>query len=294
MQPHTLRWINDTQFVEADATQMRRFDQEGALLGRLDQGAKLLACHPVSQAVRYLAYPGETGRSFTFRDWHWQTGRVEDLDLGSMWTYGCAFDAKGNFAECGDWEDGGYWRGIAHTGQSIKGASSMPILCSLTFSPDGSRLLLGGRWHYLAIWTFSPAGWQAEKTFEVQGGALNAVAWSDSGTYIAALNLNRRLLVWDVQMDVTVADMPAEVNYQLPSHHVRFVPGAEHLIWVSTEVCTQLINWRRQVVVYTLYDCETFALSPSGALVAYRRRMDEVPVVIPVEELVGDKDIQSW
>lgn len=56
---------------------------------------------------------------------------------------------------------------------------------------------------------------------------MNAVAWSDSGTYIAALSANQRLLVWDVQLDLRVANMPTRVNYELSHHQISFVPGAE-------------------------------------------------------------------
>ena len=227
MEKYLLRWINDTQLVEASATHLRCYNRDGQLLASRPEGAYLLAYNPVTDVVRYLVRPKEVGGDCTFRDWHWQTGGVEDIGWGSIYTHCCAFDGKGNFAHGGDWEDGGYWGGIDSTGQTVGGASSMPVLCSMAFSPDGSRLLLGARWHYLAIWPFGSASRRAEKTFEVSGGIVNAVAWSDSGTYIAALSANQRLLVWDVQLDLRVANMPTRVNYELSHHQISFVPGAE-------------------------------------------------------------------
>ncbi len=88
MEPYTLLWINDTQLVEANATQVRCYNQQGEFLGRLDKGAKLLVYHPVSHPIRYLACPKEAGGDYTFRDWHWQTGAVEDVGWGSIWAAG--------------------------------------------------------------------------------------------------------------------------------------------------------------------------------------------------------------
>lgn len=280
MERYLLRWINDTQLVEASDTHLRCYNREGQLLASKPEGAKLLAYNPATDVVRYLVRPKEEGENCTFLDWHWQTGAIEDIGWGSIWTHCCAFDGKGNFAHGGDWEDGGYWGGIDSTGQTVGGASSMPVLCSMAFSPDGSRLLLGGRWHYLAIWPFGPESRRAEKTFEVPGGIVNAVAWSDSGTYVAALSTLQRLMVWDLQLGFSVANMPAPANRQLSHHHMRFVPGAEHLVWISTDSCVQLINWRRRVVVHHIRDCRAFDVSPSGLYVAYRREGESGPVVV--------------
>lgn len=266
MERYTLIWINETQLVEAGTTQVSLYNREGDLLASRPEGAKLLAYHPATDAVRYLACPKEEEGNYTFRDWHWETGAIEEVNLGTIYTHCCAFDGKGNFAYGGDWEDGGYWGGIDCTGRSIKGSSSMPVLCSMAFAPDGSRLLLGGRWHYLAIWPFSSEAHRAEKIFEVPGGVVNAVAWSDSGTYVAALSTLKKLMVWDLQLGFPVADMPAPANYQLFYHQLRFAPGAEHLIWISTDTYVQLINWRRRIEVYTIPDCRAFALSPSGLM----------------------------
>jgi WD40 repeat protein len=293
MEPYNILWINETQLVEANATQIRCFNREGELLGRLDQGAKLLACHPVNHKVRYLTCPEKEGGKHTFRDWDWQTGDIDDLRLGSMFTYCCAFDAQGSFVECGDWEDGGYWRGIAHTGEGITGSNDIPVLCSVAFSPDGSRLLLGGRWHYCAIWPFRKGVYNPERVFAVPAGVVNAVAWSASGTYVAALNILERLMVWDVSLDFPVADMPAIANFKLSQHKISFVRGAEHLIWISTGTCVQLLNWQRQIVVHTIPDCRGFALSPSGALAAYRREIDLAPVVVQLSALGNEEDHQT-
>lgn len=279
MPKHLLHWINNTHLVEASPTQLHCYHREGQLLASRPEGAKLLAYNPVADVVRYLVWPTEEGGDCTFRDWHWQTGALEDVGLGSIWTHCCAFDGKGNFAHGGDWEDGGYWRGIDSNGQTVEGASSMPVLCSMAFSPDGSRLLLGGRWHYLAIWPFGSAARRAEKTFEVPGGIVNAVAWSDSGTHVAALSTLQRLMVWDIQQDIIVADMPVRVNHVLSHHPISFVPGAEHLIWTCSQAGAQLINWRQQQVVHAIPDCLAFALSPSGTYWAYRREGESSIVV---------------
>ncbi len=122
---------------------------------------------------------------------------------------------------------------------------------------------------------------------------MNAVAWSDSGTYIAALNTNQRLFVWDVQRDSSVADMPTRVNIQLSHHKISFVPEAEHLIWTCSEIGAQLINWRQRVVVHTIPDCRAFALSASGAYVAYWREEESVPVVVPLRALAEEEQRQD-
>ncbi len=88
MEPYTLLWINDTQLVEANATQVRCYNQQESF-GRLDKGAKLLVYHPVSHPPRYTwLRPKEAGGDYTFRDWHWQTGAVEDVGWGSIWAAG--------------------------------------------------------------------------------------------------------------------------------------------------------------------------------------------------------------
>ncbi len=113
MGKYILRCINDTQLVEAGATHLRCYHREGQLLASRQEGANLLTYNPATDVVRYLLRPKEEGENCTFLDWHWQTGAVEDLGFGSIWTHCCAFEAKGNFAEGGDWEDDGCWRGIA-------------------------------------------------------------------------------------------------------------------------------------------------------------------------------------
>lgn len=288
MEPYTLLWINDTQLVEAGATHLGCYNREGQLLASRPEGAKLLAYHPATDVVRYLVRPKEVGGNCTFRDWDWTKGTALDLDEGSVYTHCCAFDAKGNFAHGGDWEDGGYWNGTDCFGQSVKGRTDIPILFDMAFAPDGRRLLLGGRSSYFAIWPFSAAAHQADRTFEIPGGIVSAVAWAGSGTYVAALTTLKKVLIWDVQLDFPVANIPAPPSDNLLKQKMRFVPGAAHLIWISTDTCVQLINWRRKLVVQTIPACRAFDVSPSGEYIAFRREEDTAPVFMALQSLKGD------
>lgn len=289
----TLRWINETRLVEAGATRLGLYNREGQLLAYQPEGARLPASIPSADFVRYLAYPTVEREYYTFRDWYWTTGVTLDTGEGSVYTHCCAFDRHGNFAHGGDWEDGGYWRGIDGSGRKITGSAALPILYDMAFAPDGSRLLLGGRRSYFAVWPFSAAAHQADKIFDIPGGIVSAVAWSGSGAYVAALTTLKKVFIWEMQRGSAVANLPTPPGGHWLYRKLRFVPGAEHLIWISTDTCVQLINWRQRLVVHTIPSCQTFDLSPSGEYVAYRREGERAPVILPVRALAGNQQLKE-
>jgi WD40 repeat protein len=280
-----LQWLSDDHLVEAISTQLSLFNRLGHKLAHTQEGAKLLAYYPSAGFIRYLSFPTEARADFTFCDWDWAKQTALDLNEGSIYTHCCAFDLQGNFFHGGDWEDGGYWSGIDCTGQRINGCTNMPILFDMKCAPDGNRLLLGGRRSYFAIWSFPDLAYKADKTFEIPGGIVSAVAWSGSGTYVAAHSTMGRVLIWDLRRDLPVANIPAPPSHKLLKQKMRFVPGAEHLIWIGMDTCVQLINWRRKLLVHTIPDCRAFDLSPSGEYIAFRREEDTSPVLMALKSL---------
>ncbi len=270
-----LLWSGNDHLVISGPSETGLYSLTGALKSTTKQGARRIFPYPGSRCVRILPYNKELKEVSCPVDWHWDTQEITQTPgCGVHYCYACAFDADGNFAHGGEYYEWGYWSYIKASGEKITGSTSLPIPFSIAFSPDGSRLLVGGRWSHLAIWDLTDSAPNQQQPLKkyTPDSLVSAVCWSPSGQYIAAGLLEKyQVEIWDTYTDQMVISLPfgqglVRNNYWV--HRVSFIPGHNHLLMVSNTYGTWIINWREGRLIGSAPGWTHFDFSPDGAFLA--------------------------
>lgn len=266
-----LQWVGEDRLVVAGGTAMGLYNLEGHLLASIREGARALAWHPETVFIRYLRSHPQSVECSTPRDWDWETGAIREVDQSTCYANCGLFDHQGNYVHGGEYYEWGYLRGLDAAGQNISSTDKLPIVADMAFSPDGTKLLVGCKRLQLSIWQHPSHSGSPEKVYRTKSGIFS-IAWSDSGRYVAAAQVTGRVEIWDLVSDERVAEIIVIPADKEPPHtlirKIRFLPGSDHLLLVSTFDFTRLIDWQEGEIIRSANGYCCFALSPSGELVA--------------------------
>jgi WD40 repeat protein len=120
--------------------------------------------------------------------------------------------ASGGFDEMGRPLPGGVRVWDVATGEAIFTGEDGDSFGGVAFSPDGKRLVTGGR--EVQLWDLSTsakgqqAGGKKRLTLRGHGDRVNGVAWSPDGTRIATAGQDHLVLLWDAETGAVLNKLP--------------------------------------------------------------------------------------
>jgi len=144
-----------------------------------------------------LASAGGNTEDFIIRMWDVASGNALGTlegHTGIVWAVAFSPDSQmlasvSNDSTCMVWD----WR----SGSIIKTLNLPNAISSVTFSPDGQTLAVGGveEWPDAAIWTFAVPSWQPELKLQEYWN-IPAIVYTPDGEYIVGGGISRNARIW--------------------------------------------------------------------------------------------------